>query len=84
VGLTFFTLSNAFVTALLLKSEHPKVVQSLLVTPPSRSDRHLLAPARDIGSDGVGDLDEAFGQTGCSSRGPAEKLGLTFYLQNEG
>jgi hypothetical protein len=45
VGFTFLTLGNTFVTGLLLKSEHPKVVHSpssLLLD--HTDDRHLLAP----------------------------------------
>jgi hypothetical protein len=45
VGFTFLTLGNTFVTGLLLKCEHPKVVHSpssLLLH--HTDDRHLLAP----------------------------------------
>jgi hypothetical protein len=64
---------------------HLKVVQSLLghssITQTMDTYSQLM---EDMGGDAVGGLVEASGQTGCSKRGPAEKPGLTFYLQIRG
>jgi integrase len=61
VGYTFLTLGNTFVTALLPRSEHPKVVQSLLghssITQTMDTYSHLM---EGMGGDAISGLDEAF------------------------
>ncbi len=61
-GFTFHTLRHTFATALFMRSEHPKVVQSLLghssITQTMDTYSHLMD---GIGGDAVGGLDEAFG-----------------------
>ncbi len=61
-GFTFHTLRHTFATALFMKSEHPKIVQSLLghssITQTMDTYSHLMD---GIGGDAVGGLDEAFG-----------------------
>ena len=61
-GFTFHTLRHTFATALCMKSQHPKVVQSLLghssITQTMDTYSHLMD---GIGGDAVDGLDEAFG-----------------------
>ncbi len=61
-GFTFHTLRHTFVTALFMRSEHPKIVQSLLghssITQTVDTYSHLMD---GIGGDAVGGLAEAFG-----------------------
>ena len=61
-GFTFHTLRHTFATALFMRSEHPKVVQSLLghssITQTMDTYSHLMD---GIGGDAVNGLDEAFG-----------------------
>jgi integrase len=61
-GFTFHTLRHTFATALFGRSEHPKVVQSLLghssITQTMDTYSHLMD---GIGDDAVDGLDEAFG-----------------------
>jgi len=60
-GFTFHTLRHTFATALFMRGEHPKVVQSLLghssITQTMDTYSHLMD---GIGSDAVDGLDEAF------------------------
>ena len=59
---TFHTLRHTFAMALFIRSEHPKVVQSLLghssITQTMDTYSHLMD---GIGGDAVDGLDEAFG-----------------------
>ena len=61
-GFTFHTLRHTFATTLFMKSEHPKIVQSLLghssITQTMDTYSHLMD---GIGGDAVGGLGEAFG-----------------------
>ena len=61
-GFTFHTLRHTLATALFMKREHPKVVQSLLghssITQTMDTYSHLMD---GIGGDAVDGLDEAFG-----------------------
>jgi integrase len=61
-GYTFHTLRHTFATALFMRREHPKVVQSLLghssITQTMDTYSHLMD---GIGGDAVDGLDEAFG-----------------------
>jgi integrase len=61
-GFTFHTLRHTFATALFMRREHPKVVQSLLghssITQTMDTYSHLMD---GIGGDAVDGLDEAFG-----------------------
>ena len=61
-GFTFHTLIRTFATALLIRREHPKVIQSLLghssVTQTMDTYSHLM---NGIGGDVVDGLNEAFG-----------------------
>ena len=61
-GFTFHTLRHTFATALFMRGEHPKVVQSLLghssITQTMDTYSHLMD---GIGGDAVDGLDEAFG-----------------------
>ena len=59
---TFHTLRHTLATALFMRREHPKVVQSLLghssITQTMDTYSHLMD---GIGADAVGGLDGAFG-----------------------
>ncbi len=61
-GFTFHTLRHTFATALFVRSEHPKIVQSLLghssITQTMDTYSHLMD---GIGGDAVSGLDRAFG-----------------------
>ena len=61
-GFTFHTLRHTFATALFMRREHPKVVQSLLghssITQTMYTYSHLMD---GIGGDAVAGLCEAFG-----------------------
>ncbi len=61
-GFTFHTLRHTLATALFVRREHPKVVQSLLghssITQTMDTYSHLMD---GIGGDAVDGLDEAFG-----------------------
>jgi len=61
-GFTFHSLRHTFATALLMRGEHPKVVQSLLghssITQTMDTYSHLL---EGVGAGAVDGLDEAFG-----------------------
>jgi integrase len=61
-GFTFHTLRHTFATALFMRSEHPKIVQSLLghssITQTMDTYSHLMD---GIGGDAVDGLDEPFG-----------------------
>ena len=61
-GFTFHTLRHTLATTLLMRREHPKVVQSLLghssITQTMDTYSHLMD---GIGGDAVNGLDEAFG-----------------------
>jgi integrase len=61
-GFTFHSLRHTFATALFMRSEHPKVVQSLLghssITQTMDTYSHVID---GMGGDAVGGLDEAFG-----------------------
>ena len=61
-GFTFHALRHSLATALLIKGEHPKLVQSLMghssIVQTMDTYSHLLD---GIGGDAVGGLEEAFG-----------------------
>ena len=61
-GFTFHSLRHTFATALFMRREHPKVVQSLLghssITQTMDTYSHLMD---GVGGDAVDGLDEAFG-----------------------
>src|SRR5215212_6670424 len=61
-GLTFHSLRHTFATALFVKREHPKVVQSLLGHSSITQTMDIYSHLMDgVGGDAVDGLDEAFG-----------------------
>jgi integrase len=61
-GFTFHSLRHTFATALFVKREHPKVVQSLLGHSSITQTMDIYSHLMDgVGGDAVDGLDEAFG-----------------------